>query len=85
MNLSHLARLASGLSLLAMIALLPVDASAAKKSRLPKPGEFNPQHETVELFQAMKDKVLVLYHDTATRHMSFRAHDLDSLLSTQAQ
>jgi hypothetical protein len=58
MKLSHLARLTSGLSLLAMIALLPIDASAAKKVRVPKPGEFNPQHETVELFQAMKDKVL---------------------------
>ena len=60
MNLSYLARLTCGLSLLAMIALLPVDASAAKRARVPKPkpGEFNPQHETVELFQAMKDKTL---------------------------
>jgi len=33
----------------------------------------------------MKDMILVLYHDTATRHMSFRAHDLDSLLSSQVQ
>ncbi len=58
MILSHLARFACGLSLLAMIALLPVTASAAKKSRAPKPGEFNPKHETVDLFQAMKDKTL---------------------------
>ncbi|MCH8922617.1 MAG: hypothetical protein IIA67_05660 [Planctomycetes bacterium] len=58
MNLSPIARLISGLSLLAMVALLPVDASAAKRARAPKPGEFNPQHETVDLFEAMKDKRL---------------------------
>ncbi|MCH8045928.1 MAG: hypothetical protein IID44_19620 [Planctomycetes bacterium] len=58
MNLSHLAHLTSCAALFAMVALLPVDASAAKRARAPKPGEFNPQHETVELFQAMKDKIL---------------------------
>ena len=33
----------------------------------------------------MRDKVLVLYHDTSTRYMSWRVHDLDSLLSSQAR
>ena len=51
-------RAVSGLLLLAAIALVPSTTLAAKRARAPKPGEFNPRHETVELFAAMKDKTL---------------------------
>ena len=58
MTLGFPLRLASGLLLLAAFTLMPSTASAAKRARVPKPGEFNPQHETVELFAAMKNKTL---------------------------
>jgi hypothetical protein len=48
--------LTSALLLLAAIPFAPSTASAAQRARAPKPGEFNPRHETVELFETVAAK-----------------------------
>ena len=58
MTLGSPLRLMSGLLLLSALVLAASPTSAAKRARAPKPGEFNPRHETVEVFAAMKDKTL---------------------------